>query len=450
MNRASYREDYYFTLGVRETATAEEIRNAYRALMKQYHPDLNKENTRANERGKRINEAYEVLSDPKKKTEYDNWLEGTIASTSPKQNKEQSSGSWYNNESFHQRAKDSRQPRASDVLVQWYRQQNLLRRLLAPKDFLAATQGQGGEFFTCLRATTDYLDKDISFETREYSMDGWAIAEAKILATQEMREYVPAGFNKETVYILEDATQIDCVACNGQGFKTCVTTETCSPTQGCRRCGGSGTVFDSCPRCGGNGQTSSRRVCYACRGRGGSNRRCVTCGGQGIVTCSRCSGRGSVVCSRCNGTGRLDCSKCGNHGRLVQARFRIHDFKTRTIILFASEVRQNSDFTHGLRNELRDKDFSGLQGELVQEEKQEPDSPDVVRQRRRIERFGVNSYLFQYRKKEVTVNQIDGAKGNVRLCAPSDLPISLVRLSIAVAAAAVVVIGGLSILSLLS
>ena len=83
MDGISSRGDHYFTLGVKDTATAEEIRDAYRALMKQYHPDLNEGNVRANDRGKRINEAYGVLSDPKSRAEYDKWVNGTSDSSSP-------------------------------------------------------------------------------------------------------------------------------------------------------------------------------------------------------------------------------------------------------------------------------------------------------------------------------------------------------------------------------
>ncbi len=64
-------KDYYAILGVSKTATAEEIRKAFRKLARQYHPDLNPGNKQAEDRFKEINEAYEVLSDPDKKQKYD-------------------------------------------------------------------------------------------------------------------------------------------------------------------------------------------------------------------------------------------------------------------------------------------------------------------------------------------------------------------------------------------
>ncbi len=71
--------DYYAVLGIARTATAEEIKKAYRKLARQYHPDVNK-TAGAEARFKEINEANEVLSDPEKRKRYDalgaNWKAG--------------------------------------------------------------------------------------------------------------------------------------------------------------------------------------------------------------------------------------------------------------------------------------------------------------------------------------------------------------------------------------
>ncbi len=64
-------KDYYQVLGVDKEASAEKIKEAYRKLAFQYHPDRNKENPSAVEKMKEINEAYAVLSDSKKKKDYD-------------------------------------------------------------------------------------------------------------------------------------------------------------------------------------------------------------------------------------------------------------------------------------------------------------------------------------------------------------------------------------------
>jgi len=64
------KRDYYEVLGVSRDATQEEIKKAYRRLAKRYHPDLNKDGGSA-EKFKEVAEAYEVLSDPEKRAQYD-------------------------------------------------------------------------------------------------------------------------------------------------------------------------------------------------------------------------------------------------------------------------------------------------------------------------------------------------------------------------------------------
>jgi len=64
-------KDYYELLGVKKTATDDEIKKAYRSLAKKYHPDKNKGNKEAEAKFKEISEAYAVLSDKDKRDQYD-------------------------------------------------------------------------------------------------------------------------------------------------------------------------------------------------------------------------------------------------------------------------------------------------------------------------------------------------------------------------------------------
>ncbi|MEV7966628.1 molecular chaperone DnaJ [Sphaerisporangium sp. NPDC088356] len=72
MSTKDYLEkDYYAVLGVSKTATAEEIKKAYRRLARKYHPDANQGNTETEAKFKQVSEAYDVLSDTKRRKEYD-------------------------------------------------------------------------------------------------------------------------------------------------------------------------------------------------------------------------------------------------------------------------------------------------------------------------------------------------------------------------------------------
>ncbi|WP_043629772.1 molecular chaperone DnaJ [Nonomuraea candida] len=72
MSTKDYLEkDYYAVLGVPKTATAEEIKKAYRKLARQYHPDTNQGDASKETKFKEVSEAYDVLSDSKRRKEYD-------------------------------------------------------------------------------------------------------------------------------------------------------------------------------------------------------------------------------------------------------------------------------------------------------------------------------------------------------------------------------------------
>ena len=69
----SEKRDYYEVLGVSKTATADEIKKAYRKKAIQYHPDRNPGDKEAEEKFKEAAEAYDVLSNPEKRSRYDQY-----------------------------------------------------------------------------------------------------------------------------------------------------------------------------------------------------------------------------------------------------------------------------------------------------------------------------------------------------------------------------------------
>src|SRR6188768_1995976 len=71
MNQTMAKRDFYQTLGVNRDASDEDIKKAYRKLAMKHHPDRNPDDKASEEKFKEAKEAYEILTDPKKKTAYD-------------------------------------------------------------------------------------------------------------------------------------------------------------------------------------------------------------------------------------------------------------------------------------------------------------------------------------------------------------------------------------------
>jgi DnaJ-class molecular chaperone len=89
-------QDYYQTLELEKGATADQIKKAYRKLALKWHPDKNK-SAEAEKRFKEINQAYEILSDPTKKAQYDQYGEAAFAGAGSRQGPFTYSYSWGSN-----------------------------------------------------------------------------------------------------------------------------------------------------------------------------------------------------------------------------------------------------------------------------------------------------------------------------------------------------------------
>lgn len=89
--------DYYKTLEVSKTASADDIKKAYRKLARKYHPDMNPDNKEAERKFKELNEANEVLSNPENRAKYDkygeNWKHGEEYERAQQQQRQQYQGS---------------------------------------------------------------------------------------------------------------------------------------------------------------------------------------------------------------------------------------------------------------------------------------------------------------------------------------------------------------------
>lgn len=224
--------DYYATLGVPRGAKTEEVRKAYRRLARKHHPDLNPGDKAAEERFKRIQEAYDVLSDSKKKQMYDQHgfysASGFPAGQeAPRQGPEMGFGGFdftdFANQATGARSAGGAGAGFRDVFSQFF------------------GRGRGSESAAQPEAGTDL----------EYALgiDFWQ----SIRGTQ-------TGLS---------ITRLEgCAVCNGTGRQG-------DQSSVCPECGGSGNVTQmagamrfslTCPRCGGAGR--SRNVCPNCHGEG--------------------------------------------------------------------------------------------------------------------------------------------------------------------------------------
>jgi len=225
--------DFYQTLGVPRGASKDEIRKAFRKLARQYHPDTNAGDKSAEEKFKEANEAYETLSDPDKRKNYDEMLR--LGAFDPRTGRPGQGGfQGFDPNMFRQGGQSFQMGDFGDILA------NLFGG--------AAQGGRRGGRGGAQRGADLQADVTISFDD---SLNGASVR-------------VPVDSNGS------------CPTCHGSGAAPGTTPKICPECQGrgvlaqnqgpfaisvpCPRCHGNGTVIDTpCPTCKGSGVTRQTR-----------------------------------------------------------------------------------------------------------------------------------------------------------------------------------------------
>jgi molecular chaperone DnaJ len=229
VNRHWVDKDFYEVLGIPETATAEEVKKAYRKLAQTHHPDANPDDAEAETKFKEISEAYATLSDPEQRKEYDQ-VRRLAASGGFQGFGGQGAGGFGGFEGQQVRVED-------------------LQDLLGGMGGLGDLFGFGSQ------------------QSRSGPRQG------ADMATELTIGFEDAAFGVTTEVNVEGAAA--CSKCHGSGAEPGSEVTTC-PT-----CSGRGVVAQNqgffsfsqpCPQCGGSGRLIEER-CTRCRGTGSENRR---------------------------------------------------------------------------------------------------------------------------------------------------------------------------------
>ncbi len=219
------KEDYYELLGVEKTASAEEMKKAYRKKAVQYHPDKNPGDKAAEEMFKKVSHAYEVLSDAEKRAAYDRY--GPAAFEGGGGGAAGPRGGGMGGGGFHD---------PFDIFREVFGQQGGRGGGIFEEMF-GGGGGGGGRDGADLR-----YDLEISLED------------------------AARGVEKEISF----RKQMSCERCDGTGAEPGskrVTCPTCRGAGQVRRSGGIITFTQTCPSCGGAG-SRIEKPCTACRGEG--------------------------------------------------------------------------------------------------------------------------------------------------------------------------------------
>lgn len=215
------KKDYYELLGIDKNADEAGIKSAYRKLAMKYHPDRNPGNKEAEEKFKEINEAYEVLSDPNKRAQYDQ----------------------FGHAAFSQGG-----PGAGGFSFEGFSFEDLLSGMFGGGSFGGFGGGFGGGFQRGPRMTKGQnveLEVQVTFEEAAFGKK----VDLEYLRTEECEHCSGTGGEP-------GATKSKCTTCNGTGTQQFVQ----------RSLFGEAISTRTCPTCQGKGESYSKQ-CSVCKGK---------------------------------------------------------------------------------------------------------------------------------------------------------------------------------------
>jgi molecular chaperone DnaJ len=251
-------KDYYSTLGVKKTATADDIRKAFRKLARKYHPDVNPNDKKAEERFKEISEANDVLSDEKKRKIYDQlgFYSDNIDSAAAEAAARGGYGGGFSGGGAGRGGRGAQEVPFDFEGFDFSGFQGGGRARGSAQE--QAGGGFGGSFRDIFGGIFSGGHKAASRGPRpgtdlEYqvSVDFWSAVRGGVARLEiERQETCPACKGKSTT-----GGNVDCPECGGTGQVT--------------QMGGRMKFNIQCPRCNGTGKVQNA---------------CTTCGGEGVVT----------------------------------------------------------------------------------------------------------------------------------------------------------------------
>jgi len=253
---ATQTKDYYSTLGVKKTATSDDIRKAFRKLARKYHPDVNPNDKKAEEKFKEISEANDVLSDEKKRKIYDQL--GFYSDNIDPAAAEAAARGGYGGGAPGQSGRGGQEVPFDFSGFDFSGFQGDGRGRERGGAEQASGTGFGGSFRDIFGGMFSGGQKsrgpqpgtDLEYQV---SVDFWtAVRGGSIRLEIQRQESCPACKGKSTT-----GGSIECPECHGTGQVTQMGGRMKFNIQ-CPKCGGTGKIQNECPTCDGEGVVTRR------------------------------------------------------------------------------------------------------------------------------------------------------------------------------------------------